>query len=137
MSKRQVRLYKKFWSVLLPEAHKALSGIAEQIRRDTGKFASEYVDTIGEEFTTGLLVMNGLAPVRELEIRLMCAGLHEGETGVNIKITSYKLVDGKWGVYRGYEPYNYTDACWTADAEELMNRFRGADLSAFALDMVE
>lgn len=137
MDETQVVLYKNLWAALLVVATPFLEASAAQVRNDGAAAIKMYKDEAGDEFMLGFQVMEKDQPVRDFEIRLMCAGLHEGEAGANLKVTSHKLIDGQWVEYRGYAPYNYTDQCWTSEASEIAARFSGADLSPFVLDMVE
>lgn len=134
----EVDLYTQLWDAVHPEVRQAFDRMAQAIR-ENGRGVSIAHDESKDEFTIMLSVSERrCSPVlRQVEFRLMSASLHEGDEGANVKVSSHISMDAGWVEHREYAPHNYTDAVWTSDPEELLSRFRSADLGQFVLDMIE
>lgn len=134
----EVDLYTRLWDAVHPEVRPAFDRMAAHIKKQ-GRGVSIGHDESKDEFTITLSVSETPRSqvLRQVEFRLMSASLHESDEGANVKLSSHICLDGDWVEHRSYCPYNYTSEVWTCDAQELLSRFREADLGQLMLDMLE
>ena len=127
-----VDTYATLWKYLRPEALLSLDRLKRSMT-EPGRTITVVADECTDEFKVTLSISGSNALItRQIEVRLMCADLHEGEEGGNISVQAFALINDDWETVLSYQPYNYTEDVWTTDPDELLGRFYACDLSEFA-----
>ena len=124
------KTYLKYWDKVLPLMREKMESLKLQLTGQTEFLASEVTAGGDDELQVSLDLIAGGAPVLSIDFVLADAKARgEREDGVAVKLglTGYNALD-----LGGYAPYNYSNALFTTDLDEVTRRVSQLDVNELA-----